>query len=129
MQKVMEARATESARQVSYFSLRAFFEGFYYYSIALVVVPLVLVPLIAGGHPLPASTLFSAIGLVQILIDSGLVQFNDGLGSLANILSVLRRIEAVLQLPEHRPTNHLPPLDPKNTIEAHSASASWEMKP
>ena len=115
MQKVMEARATESARQVSYFSLRAFFEGFYYYSFALVVVPLVLVPLIAG-HPLPASTLFSSIGLVQILIDSGLVQFNDGLGSLTNILSVLHRIEAVLQLPEHRPSNHLPPLDPINTI-------------
>ena len=92
-----------------YFFLSGFFEGMLSYSDPLLSIPLLLVPVLTGTPFEPPSVLLG-LSLVGSLSLSGLQSMNRGLDSAANLLSVFRRVQKVLVLPEYS-SKRAPPAD------------------
>ena len=108
------ARSEEISRLRRFFSVNGFFQGFMLYSEALLALPILLVPVLAGV-PLDATSALVGLSLAGFLSISGVFNTNLGLTAAANYLSVLRRVQEVLLLPEQR-DQLPPPLEEDHTL-------------
>ena len=112
--RAKKARQTEIARFKSYFAVSGFFEGLLSYCDPLLALPLLLA-LVLRQVPLDAPTLLFSLSLVSNLSTLGLSPVNCALDSAANLVSIIRRIQNILLLPEHSPARE----QPLNTSFSH----------
>ena len=108
------ARRTELTRLRRYFFASGFFDGLLSYCDPLLALPLLLA-LVLRQVPLDAPTLLFSLSLVSNLSTLGLSPVNCALDSAANLVSIIRRIQNILLLPEHSPARE----QPLNTSFSH----------
>ena len=102
--------------------------GFYIYSDPLLSLPVLLVPILAG-QPLQSTTTFFAITLLSILSLNALTTINMGVTALINYISVFRRVQNVLLLPEYGEGEiENQPKDPNNCLEVENAEVAWKQE-
>ena len=63
----------------------------------------ILLALVISGKQLDGPSVFTALTLVNYLSVNGLSYSNDGFNAVSNYLSVFKRVESVLLLPEYLP--------------------------
>ena len=107
VRRAKTARRTELARLRRYFFVSGFFDGLLAYCDPLLALPLLLA-LVLRQVPLDAPTLLFSLSLVSNLSTLGLSPVNCALDSAANLVSIIRRIQNILLLPEHSPVKELP---------------------
>ena len=107
-----------------FFSVSGFFQGFFLYSEPILALPVLLVPTLAGV-PLEGTSVFVGISLMGWLSLNGVSLTNSGFTAVTNYLTVIRRVEAMLQLPEIDSKGSPEPENTENTIEASEVTAAW----
>ena len=90
-------------------------QGFYVYSDPMLSLPILLIPTLAGER-LHATMTFFAISLISILSLNVLSSTNLGITALINYISVFKRVQNVLLLPEYVEIDNQPN-DPTNCLE------------
>ena len=98
-----------------FFSVSGFFQGFFLYSEPILALPVLLGPILAG-RPLEGTSVFVGISLMGWLSINGVARTNSGFTAASNYLTVLRRVEAMLLLPEVDSRGNKEPKNPDNTI-------------
>ena len=122
--RVGAARALEMARYRQYFFVSGFFQGFMLYSEPLLSLPLLVAPVLSGV-PVAPSTLLIGISLMSCLSFYSVTYSNNGINAAINYISVIRRVEAVLLLPEQE-SYRLPPPDDNLSLQTSHLGVSWK---
>ena len=99
LRHIKSARRTECRRFLKLYFLKGFSDGISRNANIIFAFPIILVPL-AQGKPLVASTVFTALSIIDSVASSCVKEFNFGMNAAADYYSVITRIQAVLLLKE-----------------------------
>ena len=105
MKRIEGARRTECRGFLKLYCLKGFSEGFFRNFNIILSFPVVLLPL-AEGRPLLASSVFTALTIIDILTFNVMLILSLGGNAAAEYYSVIKRVQNVLLLEEKE---ELPP--------------------
>ena len=97
MKRIEGARRAECKAFLKLYCLKGFSEGFFRNFNIILSFPVVLLPL-AEGHPLQASTIFTALTILDILTFNVMINLSLGGNAAAEYYSVIKRVQHVLLL-------------------------------
>ena len=98
---IKQARRVECRRYLNLYCLKGFSEGFFRNSNIFLTFPIVLIPL-AQGKTLEASSVFTALTLIDSITFNIVQRVNLGANVAAEYFSVIKRAQDILLLKEKR---------------------------
>ena len=95
--RIQSSRRVECRRLLKLFFWKGFSDGISWNAILILSFPVILVPL-AHGQPLVASTIFTALSLLENIALNSVKTLNFAMNAMADYYSVIKRAEQVLLL-------------------------------
>ena len=123
--RIRSSRRVECRGLLRLFFWKGFSDGIFRNANLILSFPIILVPL-AHGQPLVASTIFTAISLLDNIALTSVKNLNMGVNSMADYYSVIKRAEQVLLLEEKENQPHSDELLLPTRVLAKGLTTSWK---
>ena len=126
IRRIRSSRQVECRGLLRLFFWKGFSDGIFRNANLILSFPIILVPL-AHGQPLVASTIFTAISLLDNIALTSVKNLNLGVNSMADYYSVIKRAEQVLLLEEKESQAPSNELQLPTRVLAKGLTTSWKI--
>ena len=123
--RIQSSRRVECRRLLRVFFWKGFSDGIFRNANLVLSFPVILVPL-AHGQPLVASTIFTALSLLENIALNSVKTLNFAMNAMADYYSVIKRAEQVLLLEDKESQPHSDELQLPLRVVVKGLTTSWK---